>query len=200
MGNESETKERIIQATIELVNEMTEVESITVRMVAQRAKVGVGLINYHFHTRGNLLNIAIGNLMAKMAAGMREDLSVNGDSPTDRIRIMLKSLYSLGEKYEKLTQFLLTHGIVNGDMDAALYLVPMLKEVFDSQKDEIQLRIIAQQILLPIQIASISPPMFHHFTGIDLHSIQQREDYIDTLIDNLLNKRMNHSEKERNKK
>lgn len=187
MGNESEARDRIIQATIELLKEVSEVENVTVRIIAQRANVGVGLINYHFHSRDNLLSIAIGSLMAKMAIDLREEQSVNEDSPTDRIRKMLKTLYSFGEKHEKLIQFLLTHGIVNGDMDAALYLVPMLKEIFGSQKDEIQLRIIALQILLPIQVASISPSAFHHFTGIDLHNIKQRDNFIDTLVNNLLN-------------
>jgi len=186
MGNESEARERIIQATIDLLNEGKDVDYITVRIVAQRAKVGVGLINYHFHSRDNLLSIAIGSLMAKMAIEMREEQSVNVDSPVKRISEMLKTLYSFGEKHEKQIQFLLTHGIINGDMDAALYIVPMLKEVFGSQKDEIQLRIIAMQILLPIQVASINPSSFHRFTGIDLHNIKQRESYIDTLIDNLL--------------
>ncbi|HAO61873.1 MAG TPA: TetR/AcrR family transcriptional regulator [Erysipelotrichaceae bacterium] len=187
MGNESEARERIIQATIDLLNEGAEVDFITVRVVAQRANVGVGLINYHFHTRDNLLSIAIGSLMAKMAIEMREEQSVSDGSPTNRIRKMLKTLYTFGEKHEKLIQFLLTHGIINGDMDGALYLVPILKEIFGTQKDEIQLRIIALQILLPIQVASINPSSFHHFTGIDLHNIKQRDNYIDTLIDNLLN-------------
>ena len=74
-------------------------------------------------------------------------------------------------------------------MDAALYLVPLLKEEFDSQIDEMELRIMALQILLPIQVASINPPVFHHLTGIELHNVHQRENYIYTLVDNLLNTR-----------
>ena len=186
MGNESETRERIIQATIELLEEEANVEKITVRGVAQRANVGIGLINYHFHTRDNLLSIAIGSVMAKMATDLGENETIDNEDPSSRIRTMLKSLYSFAEKHEKLIQFLLTHGIVNGDMDAALYLVPMLREVFGNRKDEMQLRIIALQILLPIQVASINPPAFYRFAGVDLHQVKQREIYIDTLIDNLI--------------
>lgn len=188
MGNESETRERIIQATIELLDEATQVEKITVRAVAQKANVGIGLINYHFHTRDNLLSIAIGSVMAKMATGLGEKNSDTSQDPSQRIRIMLKSLYSFAERHEKLIQFLLTHGIVNGDMDAALYLVPMLREIFDAKRDEMQLRIIALQILLPIQVASINPGAFHRFAGVDLHDANQREQYIDSLVDNLINK------------
>ena len=84
-------------------------------------------------------------------------------------------------------------------MDAALYLVPLLKEEFDSQMDEIELRIIALQSLLPIQVASINPSSFHHLTGIELHNVHQRENYINTLVDNLLNTRKHQNEKERRK-
>lgn len=186
MGNENETRERIIGATIELLNELPDVENITVRLVAQRAGVGVGLINYHFHTRDNLISLAIGRIMAEMATAMGSAGANSDDSGVDRIRTMLKSLYTYAEQHEKFIQFLLTHGIVNGDLDAALYLVPMLKEVFPKEKDEIQLRIMALQILLPIQVASINPSAFHHFTGIDLHNVKQRETYIDTLVDNVV--------------
>jgi AcrR family transcriptional regulator len=186
MGNESETRERIIQATIELLDVESNVDKITVRAVAQRANVGIGLINYHFHTRDNLLSIAIGSIMAKMATGMGEGEKATEEEPSERIRTMLKSLYSFAEKHEKLIQFLLTHGIINGDMDAALYLVPMLREVFGNRKDEMQLRIIALQILLPIQVASINPTAFYRFAGVDLHQVKQREIYIDTLVDNLI--------------
>lgn len=186
MGNENETRQRIISATIELLNELPDVEKITVRLVAQRAEVGVGLINYHFHTRDNLISLAIGSIMAEMATAMGSAGTNGDDSGVERIRSMLKSLYTYAEQHEKFIQFLLTHGIINGDLDSALYLVPGLKEVFPQEKDEIQLRIIALQILLPIQVASINPSAFRHFTGIDLHDVKQRDAYIDTLVDNVL--------------
>lgn len=185
MGNENETRDRIVQATIELLNEQSDVEKITVRLVAQRAGVGVGLINYHFHSRDKLLSLAIGSVMAEMATEFGNTDKDDGKAGIERLRGMLKSLYTFAERHEKLIQFLLTHGIVNGDMDAALYLIPILREVYPQEKDEIQLRIIALQILLPIQVASINPSAFRIFTGIDLHDSKQREAYIDTLIDNI---------------
>jgi len=186
MGNEKETRERIIQQTIDLLGEVSNLDKITVREVARRANVGVGLINYHFRTRDNLLSIAIGKVMAKLATEMADEEFVTESIPIDQIRNMLKSLYSFAKKQEKLVQFLLIQGIVNGDRDAGLYLVPLLKELFGSQKDEIQLRIIALQILLPLQVASINPEAFHHFSGIDLHNVRQRETYIDSLVDHMV--------------
>jgi hypothetical protein len=99
---------------------------------------------------------------------------------------MLKELFNFADPYEKLMKFSLTHEIINGDMQAALYIVPVLKEIFGDRKDEIELRIIALQILLPLQVTGISPTTFHFYSGIDLHNEAQRGNFIDALIDNLV--------------
>ncbi|MGO1033510.1 TetR/AcrR family transcriptional regulator, partial [Clostridioides difficile] len=41
---------------LNLLNEVDDIEEITVRKIAERANVGVGLINYHFKTKDNLLS------------------------------------------------------------------------------------------------------------------------------------------------
>jgi len=189
MRNESETRELIIKATDDLLNEARDVKSITVREVAHRANVSVGLINYYFRKKSTLLNIAVSRRLSEMAIAMKENQAIREDMEAHHIRSLLKSLYTSGEKSGGLIRFLMTHEIFNGNMDVALYLVPMLKEEFNFQMDEIRLRIIILQILLPIQAASINPPAFYRFTGIELHNVQQRENIIDVLVDNLLNDR-----------
>ena len=41
-------KEKIIDATTELIGECLSIDSVTIRDIAAKAGVGVGLINYHF--------------------------------------------------------------------------------------------------------------------------------------------------------
>ena len=64
-------KERILQAAIEL---LAEFETITVRQIAERAEVGIGSINYHFQSKDNLLNEAVGRMMGDQAARWYEPL------------------------------------------------------------------------------------------------------------------------------
>lgn len=66
-SHEQNTRNRIIATTIEILDEVTNVDQITVRQIAERANVGIGLVNHHFKTKDNLLIIAIDNIMAKMA-------------------------------------------------------------------------------------------------------------------------------------
>ncbi|HYE09896.1 MAG TPA: TetR/AcrR family transcriptional regulator [Patescibacteria group bacterium] len=185
-NSDQDARSRIIKAAIEILDEVTDVDKVTVRQVAERANVGIGLINYHFKTKDNLLSIAVGDVMGKMATGFITPGNYSDLEPVLKLKTMLKELYSFGERHEKLVQFTLTHGILNGDMQTPLFLVPVLREIFGDRKDEIHLRIIALQILLPIQVTSISPSAFNYYSGINLHNEVQRNNFIDTLIDNLV--------------
>ena len=56
----SDVKERIIRATVSLIeNSDGFVENITLRAIAQEADIAVGLINYHFGTKQNLIEICV---------------------------------------------------------------------------------------------------------------------------------------------
>ena len=50
-----DAKTKIIHATKDFLDQGVDPDKITVRKIAEQAGVGVGLINYHFQTRDNLL-------------------------------------------------------------------------------------------------------------------------------------------------
>lgn len=55
-NNNKEVKERIIKATTELIEESDgNIDSITSRKIAKKAGVALGLINYHFANKDNLI-------------------------------------------------------------------------------------------------------------------------------------------------
>ncbi len=185
--NDQDARNRIMKAAVELLDETEDIENITVRQIAKRAGVGIGLINYHFHTKDNMLKMAVGDVMAKMAGEFIQSDQYSGQEPVQKIKAMLKSLYNYGERHHaKLMQFVVSSSILSGDMQAQLYLVPVLREIFQEHKDEMQLRIIALQILLPLQVAALNPPEFHLYSGIDLDDEAQRNDFIDALVDELV--------------
>ena len=185
-SKDQDAKNRIIKAATEILDEVSDVDKITVRQIAERANVGIGLINYHFKTKDKLLSIAVGDIMAKIATDFITPGNYSDLEPVQKIKTMIKGLFSFAESHEKLLQFTVAHGILDGDMQAPLFLIPVLREIFGGRKDEIYLRIIALQILLPIQVTSICPSAFHFYSGIDLYNEEQRNNFVDTLIDNLV--------------
>ncbi|MBV1758860.1 MAG: TetR/AcrR family transcriptional regulator [Dethiosulfatibacter sp.] len=182
----TDARNNIINAVVEIISEGFDVDKITVRQVAERANIGIGLINYHFNSKNKLLSIAVAEYMAKIAADFVTPGNYSGSNPVEKIKAMLKKLFGIAEQHEALIKFTITQNLLDGEMKTPLFLIPVLKEFFGDQKDEIHLRIIALQILLPIQIASINPAEFHLYSGIDLHDERQRNIYIDTLVDNSL--------------
>lgn len=97
---EQDTQQFIIDAAKGLLNEVEDVEKITVRQIAERANVGIGLINYHFKSKDNLLSIAIGDTMAKTILSFsRSDIYADLE-PIDKLKAMLKELYTLTDKKE----------------------------------------------------------------------------------------------------
>jgi len=186
--NDEQAKNRIMKAAAEILNESNEIESITVRQIAERAQVGVGLINYHFKSKDNLISLAVSGEMANIANDFIKAGNYPGLDPVVKMKTMLKELFRYAEKHEKLMRYTVAHSILSGDMQAELFLIPALREIFREEKDEIELRIIAMQILLPLQVASVSPSAFHFYSGTDLFDERQRSRLIDTLIDNLIKK------------
>lgn len=188
-SNEKDVRQCIIKAAIELMNEYPDIEKITVRQIAERAKVGVGSINYHFNSKDNLLSIAVRDVLAEMAVNLSkptENLNLN---PRDQLKTMLKELCNTSVTNEKLNQFMITHDIISGNMHALLYIIPVLKEIFKDKKEEIELRVIALQILQPLQVAAIAPTAFCMYSGYNLYDTAARNQFIDMLLDNLINEK-----------
>ena len=61
-----DVKESIIDATTELIRESNgNLDQVTIRNIAHRADVSIGLINYHFKSKKNSLKYALGALLVK---------------------------------------------------------------------------------------------------------------------------------------
>ena len=183
---EHDLKQKIVDATKELLGEGKDVGKITVRQIATRADVGVGLINYHFKSKDNLLSIAIGDVMEETIMKFTGDEANLHMAPDVRLRALLKELCASAGNDEKLVRFMMLREITEGHMQAPLYLIPILKEMFGDDLDEMQLRIIALQILQPLQLSALNPSAFHMYSGIDISDPEQRNRFIDMLIDNLI--------------
>jgi len=64
--------------------------------------------------------------------------------------------------------------------------MPFLKELYHGSKDELELRVIALQIIQPIQFAGMSPEAFLMYSGVDFYNETARGRMIDSLVDHLL--------------
>lgn len=85
MNKAMEVKERIIQVTIELIqNSNGNATEITTRDIAEKAKIGNGLINYHFQTKENLISICVERIVRNVVKSFNPDVS-NFQSTSERM-------------------------------------------------------------------------------------------------------------------
>lgn len=71
-----EIKDKIMDVTIDLIKEADgNVDKITIRKIAKRAGIGVGLINYHFQSKKNLVDICVQQIISGVIAQTKPDLS-----------------------------------------------------------------------------------------------------------------------------
>ncbi len=179
---DGDAKQRILKATMALLEETQDSDKITIREIAARAGVGVGLINYHFQTREKLLYTAIGDDMVRMIEAMQGVPKTS--SPADDLKEMLKALCDVGIRYEKQMRIGVQYDLLQGDMGAVNYLLPLLREMHP--KDETALRVMAFEIIAAIDLALFRNDVFFRLTGLDVRDKAQRDQVIDIIVNKYL--------------
>ncbi|MBQ3524464.1 MAG: TetR/AcrR family transcriptional regulator [Clostridia bacterium] len=91
MRNKEEPKEAIINATIKLIEQSDgNMHTITARAIADKSEVALGLINYHFESKENLIAICIQRIINKILMNFAPDKIdyTKDDGLTDKERLI----------------------------------------------------------------------------------------------------------------
>jgi AcrR family transcriptional regulator len=184
---ELDARDRIIRATIDILDEEENLNKITVRRIAERAGVGVGLINYHFQTKENLLNEAVLSVMSQEAGRWLQPAEIPDADPLVRLRVMIRQVAGIAIRYPKFAKILISHALLRGNMEAESMVLPTLRQILGPGRDETQVRLIAFQLIASMQVAFMRENAFRNYSGINISDDRQRDQAIDTLVDNLLN-------------
>ena len=182
---ELDPKKRILQAAMELLNEQ-EPQGITIRKIAERAGVGIGLINYHFQSKDNLFNEAVGG---SMGAAATRWLNANEDEypdPVLRLRSLLKETSTIGARFPTLLKIAVAYELQHGNFSVPQLIVPILREIFGPAKKEKELRLLAFQLVTALQVAAIRADAFQAYIGFDILDEAQRDRAIDILVESIL--------------
>lgn len=91
MRNKEEIKETIINVTTELIEQSDgNINSITARAIAEKSNVALGLINYHFESKENLIAICVQRIINKVLMSFAPDKTdySKDDGLTDKERLI----------------------------------------------------------------------------------------------------------------
>lgn len=192
--NNREGRERILKAAIELLKEHPDSKNITMKAIAERSGVGVGLINYHFKSKDRLFMEAVGKMLAFKALQWRAHAEALNDlqliKPLDKealvnyaekqLKQMLTDLMDLGAEHMKLVQLVAAFELMEGHFNSPEFILPYIK-VITGQTDAVS-QLTAINLMSGIQTATVRQVIFKAYTGFDLTTNEGRSAYIETLI------------------
>lgn len=188
MVNELDARNRIMEAAKEILDEEQDISRITIRRIAEKAGVGIGLINYHFQSKEKLLNETVNVTMGRMAEEFHSIEKLNGMEPVEFIKYMLKKLSDFAVRYQKLTRISVSYALMQGDMEAERYILPALRTFYGRSKDERELRLLAFTLITAIQAIYLRADAFLKYSSIDVLDEEQRNEAIDFLVTNIIHK------------
>ena len=182
----ADAKAKILEAAIALLNEVDDPDTITARQIAERAGVALGLINYHFQGRDNLLNEAVGAIVGGTAADWYQPFAHSDVDPAVRLRELIKQTSRLVIRYEKFMRITISHGLLHGEVETPALIVPLLREIFGASKPEVEVRMLAYQLIVALQVSFLQSDAYRRYCGVNHRDDAQRDAAIDLLIDHLL--------------
>ncbi len=181
-----DVRERIVRAALAVLDEVDDVQRVTVRRVAARAGVAVGAINYHFGSRDDLLNEAVTGEMERLAERWTGGFGRYERDPVEGLRATLKGIAAVVARYPKYARISVAHELLRGDLGTARLLLPALREALGPTRSELDLRVIALQLTAPLQVAVLRSSVFRSFTGVEVQDDRARDALVDALVNNLV--------------
>ncbi len=194
MGDDKQTKERILDAATALIQQHGHAESVTMRDIAAGAGVGVGLINYHFQTKERLLAVCIQRIISRVIDGfdaLYQGLS--GMPPLGKLKHLACSTASFLAAQPGLSRTsILTdmQGPAAGDnttQTLSVYL-PVVREVCPDAPDEEVFRKL-HTFVSAVQTAFLRRDVLKASGQLDYGDKQKRDAFIGALIDDLFGSR-----------
>lgn len=178
-----DTHAKILKATVELLQETDDPAGLTVRQIAARAEVGIGLINYHFGSRDILFNDAVGQLMAEKVKPYLASASTGDGNPRERLVQFLKTSAEITAAYPKYVEPMIAYILTHGQVDLPLMLVPLLQEIMGGECPIQKVRMMAYTLVTTMQAIFIQRQDFYLFTGINIVDPKDQSAAIRMLVD-----------------
>ena len=188
------SKELLIEATINLINEYNgDVSKVTIREIATRSGVAVGLINYLFGNKDNLITICVQKIILNVVATFTPNLNI--DSSLDNNS---KAKYKLSATAKQVFEFLFNNksiariSILNDYKDysdnsnSSMTIKGFTRLLGDLEVDELKKERIAFYLTSTMQVAFIRSLSNSNYLGYDFTNKESRDKFIDDLIDKLL--------------
>jgi len=174
--NQSNIKEKIINTTISLIERSDGlVENITVRDIAQKSDVAIGLINYHFGSKENLIKTCVQRMISHVMetfseAGNSSDKEDVHDKKGIGIAAFTASVFAFLVNNPEISKISMLSDLSqpNIESNSSVSYKAIFKAIPDTEPENIR-KIKAFMLLSTIQSAFLNRVISHELFGFDLY-------------------------------
>jgi len=194
MNEEKEgTKEKILYSTLQVI-EHEGINAVTVRKIANVAQVNVAAVNYHFGSKEELLEEAMEFSLFNAFKDPLLEIEQKKLDVKNAVYFLLHDWFEGMIKYPGISKAQLFKPFISNNYES-LFVVKLnsfLENFISKLKengeafDEHKFRITIVQIISAIILPGIMPGLFSKFFKTDLTIKENREEYIQFLLDKYL--------------
>jgi len=190
-------KERLIEATMSLLLESKgNTDEISTRAITKRAKVGTGMINYHFQKKENLIEISVERIFNKVIIPYKPDLTLT-DNTDEWVRQGAKSKFDFLIFNPAISRiFMLTDlknpKVADNTMRSTELCNQSVENIAMSDKERFLLSFTFVSVM---QALFLRKDLSKELFGYDINVKEQRDEVLDLLIDTLFG-RIKHNQKD----
>jgi TetR/AcrR family transcriptional regulator, regulator of cefoperazone and chloramphenicol sensitivity len=179
MNDETNAKDKIFGAVLELLAGGEDPEKVTTRQIAAKAGVNLALVNYYYRSKENLISEVVGRMMG----GIIDPLmgGFGGNSAESRIRNILITTTDAAFAHYNICKVALAAELRQGCANSCAMILPLLNEIF-AGLSRTELDIISLQLMLPLHHIFIEPKLYGRLLGVDFFNKQQRDQKINEMI------------------
>ncbi len=187
MKNENiESKERIMDTMVKLLMEKNDINKITTRQIAELAEVNSALINYYYQSKENLVCKAVEFCMENISKKIFAEDMQNENPPVTRLKNMIRAFSNFAFDNYYLSEIAIANEVKHGSIETSTTILPLLSEIFKGKKTETDLKLIALQIIIPMQVMFLNAENYKGHLKKDIFNEQVRNELLDQMIDNIL--------------
>ncbi len=176
---------KIIEITTRLIKDSSgNVDEITIRMIAEQADIGVGLINYHFGSKEQLIEQCVQKMISNVIMSLHSQISQELD-PVSHLKMTTKLV----------ADFLVDNPAVSrisilGDQRNPRIMDNTMKTVLGFSQSLIKYnlseerkRILLFNLTSMLQAAFLREDLSRECLGFDFHRKEERDNYLEEIID-----------------
>ena len=181
------TKEKLIDATFALMEELDDPLNVTSRQIAERAGTKPSMINYCFGSRENLIYQTFQKQYMSFLKDKDVEKLITSDlAPKELLKKLHFAVAKCLVENPKFTKAITPYVLFNRDLSQESFSFPYVKKHYAGRKTDEECRLIAYELSAMMQLIVFRKDDIRASFGIDPDNDKELQKIIDMRVDLLL--------------